>query len=149
MNEPSFYESTDQIALVRVDDERPRQEGWAGWLVVYSRAAAAISLAKGLYHWAAICGFISIAGGPFDAQSASWQIATVFFAVFDMVAAVGLWINAAWGAIIWLASSVTMIVVQGFLPQIFGVQPFVIAGEVALISGYGYIAIQSAREPAP
>jgi hypothetical protein len=140
MNNPRAYEAADPIAPVHLDEQRPRREGWAGRLVLFVRVVAGLSLAKGLYHWAAIC------GGGFEAHSWSWQTATVFFAIIDLVAGVGLWLSAPWGATIWLASSVTMIVVHVFLPQIYGFQPLIIAAQVALIAGYVYISFEAARE---
>jgi hypothetical protein len=145
MSDPSIYDSTDQIAPVHIEEHQSRSEGWAGRLVLFLRAVAALSLAKGLYHWAAICGFGAASGGGFEAQSSPWQIATVFFAVIDLVAAVGLWLGAPWGVIIWLASSVTMIVVHALLPQIYGFQPAIIVGEIALIVGYVFIAFEATR----
>lgn len=143
MSEPSIYESTEQLAA---EQYRLKQEGWAGRLVLFLRAVAVTSLAKGLYHWAAICGFAQGAGGGFEAQSSSWQIATVFFAIIDLIAAVGLWISAPWGVIIWLASTVTMIIVSLFFPQIYGFQPAIVGGGILLVAGYVFIAIQTMRE---
>ena len=40
----------------------------------------------------------------FALHSVAWQVTTVFFAVMDLVAAVGLWLAATWGAVIWLMS---------------------------------------------
>jgi hypothetical protein len=93
-----------------------------------------------------ICGFGAAPGDGFEVQDPPWQMATVFFAIIDLVAAVGLWIGASWGVIIWLASSVTMIVVHALLPQIYGFQPVVIIWEFALIVGYVFIAFAAARE---
>lgn len=139
-------EATDPIAPLRINARRSRSDGWAGWLTLFLRAVAVLSLAKGLYHWAVICGFGAAPGGGFEAKSSPWQMATVFFAVIDLAAAVGLWLGASWGVIIWLASSVTMIVVHALLPQIYGFQPAIIVGEIALIIGYGFIAFAAARE---
>ena len=49
-----------------------------------------------------------------------WQTATVFFAVIDLVAAVGLWLAAAWGAVVWLTACVSMAAVEVFFPQVYG-----------------------------
>ena len=46
--------------------------------------------------------------------------ATVFFAVIDLVAAVGLWLAAAWGAVVWLTACVSMAAVEVFFPQVYG-----------------------------
>nr|WP_284701395.1 DUF6163 family protein [Rhodoplanes tepidamans] len=110
------------------------------------RVAAGIAMLKGLYHWAAVCG---IGAGPhevFDAQSLSWQTATVFFAVIDLVAAVGLWLAAPWGAVVWLTGSVTMIVVQIFFPLIYGFHWLVVVFLVAMIVAYLFFAVMAARE---
>ena len=65
---------------------------------------AVVSLLKGLYHWALVCGIASVKPAAFEIRSIAWQAATVFFAVIDLVAAVGLWLAAAWGAVIWLTA---------------------------------------------
>ena len=45
---------------------------------------------KGLYHWSRVCGIGVDATDVFEYHSIAWQAATVFFAVIDLVAAVGL-----------------------------------------------------------
>jgi len=139
-------EAADPIAPLRIDQRHTNREGWAARLTVFLRAVAVLSLVKGLYHWAVICGFGAAPGGGFEAQNPPWQMATVFFAIIDLTAAVGLWIGAAWGVIIWLASSVTMIVVHALLPQIYGFQPVIIVWEIVLIVGYVFVALGAARE---
>ena len=61
-----------------------------------------------------------IGGCGSSTQPLPWQTATVFFAVIDLVAAVGLWLAAAWGAVVWLTASVSMAAVEVFFPQIYG-----------------------------
>src|SRR5258708_6411338 len=58
---------------------------WTGRLVIFLRVMAVLSLTKGLYHWAIVCGFAGPADG-FEYQPTPWQTATVFFAVIDLVA---------------------------------------------------------------
>jgi len=36
---------------------------------------------------------------PFEHQPMAWQTATVYFAVIELVAAVGLWLATPWGAV--------------------------------------------------
>ena len=67
---------------------------------------------------------------PFESQSIAWQAATIFFAVLDLVAAVGLWLAAAWGAVIWLMAVASMAAVEMFFPQVFG-GGLVVAGRKA------------------
>jgi hypothetical protein len=122
-----------------------RDTGWTGRLVLYLRAVAVISMVKGLYHWSAVCGIIGEEGG-FEGHSSSWQATTVFFAVIDLVAAVGLWLLAPWGAVVWLTSMVSMIVVHVFFDRFYGSDLAVIAGGMLMIVGYLVLSVLAARE---
>src|ERR1700744_6763651 len=79
-------------------DKAAKRGTWTEYLILFLRVMAAISLVKGLYHWAQVCGLGAPADEGFEAHTIAWQTATVFFAVLDLVAAVGLWLAAAWGA---------------------------------------------------
>jgi len=130
---------------VHAGDDEAEARQWSRRLVLFLRAMAVLSLAKGLYHWAIVCGI----GGPpdgFEYQPMPWQTATVFFAVIDLVAAVGLWLAAAWGAVVWLTAAVSMAAVEVFFPQVYGGRLLVVAIEFVLLFCYLFLAIQSARE---
>jgi Family of unknown function (DUF6163) len=119
---------------------------WTEYLVLFLRIMAGVSLIKGLYHWAQICGIGAPADGGFEAHTIAWQTSTVFFAVIDPVAAVGLWLAAAWGAVVWLTSVVSMAAVEVFFPQVYGGSIFVVFVEMTLLGTYLFLAISSARE---
>src|SRR5580704_14862553 len=89
---------------VREHDGEPSIGRWTRRLVLFLRIMAGVSMLKGLYHWSEVCGIGIGPVEPFENHSIAWQTATVFFAVIDLVAAVGLWLAAAWGAVIWLTS---------------------------------------------
>src|SRR3984893_5055737 len=107
---------------------------------------AAVSLVKGLYHWSQVCGIGVGHDQAFQAHTIPWQTATVFFAVLDLVAAVGLWLAAAWGAVVWLTSVVSMAWVEVFFPQVYGGSLFIVLVEMTLLGVYLWLAICSARE---
>jgi len=119
---------------------------WAEYLVLFLRIMAGVSLIKGLYHWAQVCGIGAPADAGFEAHTVAWQTATVFFAVIDLVAAVGLWLVAPWGAVVWLTSTVTMIVVHVFFDQVYGTDFLVILVGAVLIVAYLVLAVLAARE---
>jgi len=125
-----------------------RGGSWTDYLVLFLRLMAAVSLIKGLYHWVQVCGIGAAPGQGFEAHTITWQTTTVFFAVLDLVAAVGLWLAAAWGAVLWLASVVSMAAVEVFFPQIYGGSIFVVFLETTLLGAYLFLAIVSARERA-
>lgn len=119
---------------------------WTDYLVLFLRIMAVLSLAKGLYHWSQVCGIGVAPDRTFQMHDLPWQSATAFFAVIDLVAAVGLWLAAAWGAVVWLTSTVSMAVVELFFPRIYGGSTFIVLTEMSLLAVYLFLAICSARE---
>ncbi len=119
---------------------------WTEYLVLFLRVMAAMSLVKGLYHWSQICSIGAAPDQVFEMQSMAWRSVTVFFAVIDLVAAVGLWLAAPWGAVVWLTSTVSMAMVELFFPGVYGGSAFVVLTEVGLLGVYLWLAIISARE---
>jgi Family of unknown function (DUF6163) len=119
---------------------------WTEYLVLFLRVMAVVWLVKGLYHWAAVCGIGARTDGGFEAHTLAWQTATVFFAVLDLVAAVGLWLAAPWGAVVWLTSVVSMAVVGVFFPHVYGYSFVIVSVEALLLAAYLSLAIVAARE---
>jgi hypothetical protein len=126
---------------------RLRHAGWPERLVLFLRVMAVASILKGLYHWATVCGFIGEPGG-FEAHAQAWQATTVFFAIIDLVAAVGLWLMASWGAVVWLTTTVTMIMIQLFFDRIYGTHLAVVGIGLAAILGYLVLSLLASRETA-
>jgi hypothetical protein len=127
-------------------DKAVKRGTWTEYLILFLRVMAAISLVKGLYHWAQVCGIGAPVDDGFDAHTIAWQTATVFFAVLDLVAAVGLWLAAAWGAVVWLTSVVSMAAVEVFFPQVYGGSLLIVLVEMTLLVAYLFLAIVAARE---
>jgi len=137
----------DTLEPVHVSGKTPDPVGvWTRYLVLFLRLMAAVWLVKGLFHWAAVCGVGAGAEGGFEAHTLAWQTATVLFAVLDLVTAVGLWLAAPWGAVVWLTSVVSVAAVDIFFPQIYGgsfTMPLAVLG---LLGVYLTLAIFAARE---
>jgi len=131
---------------VRVSKALGGAGSWTEYLVLFLRLMAVVSLLKGLYHWAQVCGIGARPDDGFEAHTMAWQSATVFFAVLDLVAAVGLWLAAAWGAVVWLGSVVSMAVVEVFFPGVYGGSIVIALIEMTLLGVYLWLAIVSARE---
>ncbi len=137
---------SDLLEPVHIGRAANARGNWAEYLVLFLRIMAGVSLIKGLYHWGQVCGIGAPADGGFEAHTVAWQTATVFFAVIDLVAAVGLWLAAAGGAGVWLTAVVSMAVVEVFFPQVFGGSMLVVLIEVTLLGMYLWLAIFAARE---
>ncbi|MGA2495524.1 MAG: hypothetical protein ABSF67_21755 [Roseiarcus sp.] len=74
---------------------------WSDALVWFMRAIAWLWVAKGLFNWGLVLGAFS-RYGDFATLSRSLQGSIVFFAAVDLLAAVGLWLAAPWGGVLWL-----------------------------------------------
>jgi hypothetical protein len=135
---PPSNDPVRNLEPVHADEPEIHEARWTERLVIFLRVMAVLSMAKGLYHWAVVSGV----AGPPD----GFEYQTVFFAVIDLVAAVGLWLAAAWGAVVWLTACVSMAAVEVFFPQVYGGRLIVVGAEGLLLFAYLGLAIQSARE---
>ncbi|CAM5372883.1 DoxX OS=Afipia felis OX=1035 GN=BN961_01193 PE=4 SV=1 [Afipia felis] len=159
------FEPSKRIRTVRVNDparqERPAglasiasevetgETTWTARLVIFLRAMAVIAMAMGLYNWAQITGFLGGQDGAFEVQTMQWQAATVYFAVIQLVAAVGLWLATPWGAVVWLTTIVSLAVVEIMFPSIYGGHFLVVLFAAVLLASYLALAWMAARERPP
>lgn len=146
MSEQPRDSDPHSLEPVHTGEGSPSSEIWTLRLVMFLRVMAAISMLKGLYHWSRVVGIMMPVGEGFETHSIAWQSATVFFAVIDLVAAVGLWLAAAWGAVIWLTSVVSMIALDIFFPQVFQSGVLFDLIEFAALVIYLWFALKSAQE---
>lgn len=91
-------------ALARVPFEKLR--------VIFMRTMSLVWMAEGLFAWAIILGIGSYAT-IYETASLQARLAISGFALFNLVAAVGLWMLASWGAVIWLLTILMAIVLDG------------------------------------
>ena len=119
---------------------------WARRLVVFLRVMAGVSLLKGLYHWALVLGIGDGPGSTFESNAMPWQAATVFFAVIDLVAAVGLWLAAAWGGVVWLTAAISMAAIELMFPQVYGGRLWVAVLEISMIVIYTLLTLKAGSE---
>jgi Family of unknown function (DUF6163) len=131
---------------VQAGESESERRKWSYRLVLFLRVMAIISLAKGLYHWAIICGISSPFPSGFDSYPTSYQVSTVFFAVIDPVAGVGLWLAAPWGAVLWLTAVISMAAVEALFPQIYGGSMLLVGAELVMLVVYLWLALMAARE---
>lgn len=89
---------------------------WHLILIWFMRVCAIIWFAKGLLSWAAILG-INQPLPPFDSRPTGYQAVTIYFAVLDLVAAVGLWLTASWGGVMWLLAVTSHLILAAFFPR--------------------------------
>ncbi len=154
MSETSTREQAPRdhaMSVAAISSERPESgdNEWTRRLVLFLRVMAVLSVIKGLYHWAQITGFIGSEDEAFENQPMAWQTATVYFAVIELVAAVGLWLATPWGAVVWLTTVVSMAVIELMFPGIYGGSLAIISVEALLLAAYLALAWMAARERPP
>jgi len=142
----SDIEQRQTLDPVHTGEDEAEGQKWAYWLVVFLRVMAAVSLLKGLYHWAVVCGINAPLPSGFDSYPTPYQVATVFFAVIDLVAGVGLWLAAPWGAVVWLTSVIFMAPVESLFQRIYCGHLWVILLGLVLLGMYLVLALMAARE---
>jgi Family of unknown function (DUF6163) len=138
--------SADAISSARVETN---DNVWTRRLVLFLRMMAMVSMAKGLYHWAEVTGFLGGEDEAFESQTLAWQASTVYFAVIELVAAVGLWLATPWGAVVWLITVVSMAVIELMFPAVYGGSVLVVAFEALMLAAYLALAWMASRERPP
>src|SRR6266404_7223363 len=153
MSDTSTREQSRDNAMsaAAISSERiePDDNAWTRRLVLFLRIMAVVSIAKGLYHWAQVTGFVGGEEEAFENQSMAWQTATIYFAVIELVAAVGLWLATPWGAVVWLTTVVSMAVIELMFSGIFGGSLTVVGVEALMLAAYLALAWMAARERPP
>lgn len=87
-------------------------------LIVFMRLLAGLWVIQGLTQWAAIL----LPSQPLLDNVSSVRGGTViFFAIYDLVAVVGLWLAAPWGGVIWLLGAIAQILVALGVPGSFSI----------------------------
>jgi hypothetical protein len=149
---PSRDSSRDNaMSVAAISSERIESDDnvWTRRLVFFLRIMAVVSVIQGLYHWAQVTGFVGGEEDAFENQPMAWQTATAYFAVIELVAAVGLWLATPWGAVVWLTTVVSMAVIELMFPGIYGGSLMVVSVEALMLAAYLALAWMAARERPP
>jgi hypothetical protein len=132
---------------IMADDREQRRRRWTRLLIFYLRCLAVLCFSRGLIDWSIILGF-SGSDDAFLLMPLGGQASLILLAVLNCVAAVGLWLTSAWGAVLWLIVTLCEI----FLPmtlaegsRVVGPAEYVLLG---LAAGYVLLTWLSARERA-
>jgi hypothetical protein len=107
---------------------------WNMILVTFMRVVSVIWLGKGLLAWALILGIGY--EGAFEGRSTGFQAAMIYFAVMDLVAAIGLWLTSTWGGVLWLLAVMSHLILAVFFPRFVSNGSLLIALFILLIMSY-------------
>ena len=118
---------------------------WNFILVWFMRMLALMWIAKGLGYWAVILG-ADKAPTSFEARTTGFQATTIYFAIIDLVASVGLWLTSTWGGVLWLLAVMSHLILTVFFPHIVTGGPVLIGLFVAFIVTYLMISWLAASD---
>lgn len=132
-----------------IQGQPPRGRWWlraSGLQLGLTRLVALVLLVVGLLEWAELIGAVQIHYGAFFALSLQAQAAELFFAVADLVAAVGLWLSTGWGIVVWFAAAATRICRHTVFAATYGWSPIETAVDAGGIILFLVLVLLAQRE---
>jgi len=151
MARASSRKSTLDLATTYASDrieERPAAPSSTRWSLIltsFMRIVAVLWIMKGLSAWAVILGIWTPAG-QFEGRSMGYQATVIYFALIDLVAAVGLWMATVWGGVLWLLAVMSHLILAAFFPRIVSGGILTFALFLTLTAVYLAVAWLAARE---
>ena len=115
--------------------------------IVEDETRLALSLAKGLTAWMVIFGLPGNPQPPFENRLLSYQAIIVYFAVIDLVAAVGLWLTSTWGGVLWLLAAISQMLLGFLFPRFVPMTAWLVGLYIGLITVY-FLATWAAENEA-
>lgn len=100
---------------------------------IYARFVAILLLGAGLARACLILG-IGTGATSFATLSVPWRAGAVTLLFVDLFAAVGLWIGATWGPVIWAVAIVVEVSMYTLFSDVFGEYPWRIFGHGLLFA---------------
>jgi hypothetical protein len=127
--------------------DRSASVRWTMILVWFMRTMAVVWITKGLFAWTVVLG-INHAVADFLELPPVMRGMIGFFAVADLMAAVGLWLAAPWGGVLWLicAASEVMAAMLGVGASMTGAVGIIV--DIVLIAVYFILSWLAANERA-
>jgi hypothetical protein len=102
----------------------------------FQRIIAAFCLMFGVLYWIRLIGYYDGSLWRFDLMPVHWQVVSVMLSVFFPFAAIGLWMLASWGPVIWFICAATETVMYVGFPQLFGRHDMIVLSHLFAASLY-------------
>ncbi|PWW03416.1 hypothetical protein DFR52_10196 [Hoeflea marina] len=110
---------------------------------LFMRLVAVGCVISGLHYWSLLIGYADGGAGRFDLVAVHWQVPSVALAVLMPVAAVGLWMEVSWGAVIWVVAAGAEVLMHGWLTGWYGERQMLVG--MHLTVALTYAALRLAR----
>jgi hypothetical protein len=112
-----------------------RPDGRLPLTTIYARFVALLLLAAGLARACIVLG-ITVDGRTFADLAPAWRAGAITLVLVDILAAVGLWVGAAWGPVLWVVALAVEISMYTIFADLFGHFPERVAVHAALFIGF-------------
>ena len=126
----------------------PSARHWTMVMTWFMRVLAILWIMKGLSAWAIILG-VWTPIGHFESRSMGYQSTIIYFALIDLIAAVGLWMASTWGGIMWLLAVLSHLILAAFFPRIVTSGTLTMSALLTLVAVYLAVSWLAARESRP
>lgn len=103
--------------------------------LIYMRVAAMLLLLAGLARAGQILG-IAPEGTTFADLAPAWRAGAATLLIVDLFAAVGLWVGAAWGPVMWAVALAVEISMYTLFDDLFGSYPVRVLVHAAIFVGF-------------
>lgn len=117
----------------------------------FHRIIAAYCLLFGVLYWIRLIGFYEGPLWRFDLMPVHWQVAAVSLSVLFPFAAIGLWMLASWGPVIWFICAAAETAMYAGFPNYFGQRPIIVMSHVLvalLYAAFRLVLYFQSRRPA-
>jgi len=112
----------------------------------FHRLIAIYCLLFGVLYWIRLIGYYPGQLWRFDLMPVHWQIASVVLAALFPFAAIGLWMLASWGPVIWFLCAVLEGIMYLGLPDLFGDRRMIVFSHIAVAGLYIAFRVVIARQ---
>jgi hypothetical protein len=145
MTDPTILDDVDDpYRAIRVGDPGAGEATkWGQLLTLFMRIMALFWVVQGLMQWRVI---LSGEQPLFDVMPQAAAVAVIFFAVLDLIAAVGLWLATPWGGVLWLLIASAQIFVASSMPSFFAGGYWLIGIDLVLITLYFTLTFEAGRD---
>lgn len=135
--------SAARDAAIKIGEARADQNTQTRWgmlLVIFMRLMAGLWLCQGLAEWSAV---LLPAEQVLDSLTGTAAAVLIFFAIADLVAAVGLWLATPWGGALWLFAATSQIFAATTIKDAFS--PVWVVVDVILILIYFVLTFKAGQ----
>lgn len=104
--------------------------------VIFMRVLSVVSIWYGLAYWLRLIGLEPGPGWRFDLMPMHWQVASVCLAVLYPFAAVGLWLPASWGPVIWFVCAASEFLMYVVFADLYGARYLIVLAHLLVAALY-------------